>query len=230
MYDEEYRGITAAMNPEPSFPIRNDDEGDDDDGEEERPGAESTPGTTPSAITEDARNLLFKNRKLIISGEINQKLAANVIGHLLAMDSVSSDPITIFINSQGGHVESGDTIHDVVQFIASPVTMIGTGWVASAGALIYVAVPRERRLSLPHTRYLLHQPAGGMRGSASDMEIEARELLNMRERLNQLFAERTGQTVEKIADDTRRNFWLSAEAAIDYGLVGKIISKSTDVR
>jgi ATP-dependent Clp protease protease subunit len=96
--------------------------------------------------------------------------------------------------------------------------------------LIYVAVPRERRLSLPHTRYLLHQPAGGMRGSASDMEIEARELLNMRERLNQLFAERTGQTVEKIADDTRRNFWLSAEAAIDYGLVGKIISKSTDVR
>jgi ATP-dependent Clp protease protease subunit len=210
---------------------RNDDEDGDDDGEEEeKPDPHSTPSATPTAITEDARNLLFKKRTLIISGEINQKLAANVIGQLLAMDSVSHDPITIFINSQGGHVESGDTIHDVVHYIESPVTMIGTGWVASAGALIYVAVPKERRLSLPHTRYLLHQPAGGMRGSASDMEIEARELLAMRERLNQMFAERTGQTVERIADDTRRNFWLSAEAAIEYGLVGRIIAKASEAR
>ena len=203
---------------------------DDEDGEEEeRPDPQSTPGATPTGMTEDARNLLFRKRTLIISGEINQKLAANVIGQLLAMDGQSQEPITIFINSQGGHVESGDTIHDVVQYVGSPVRMIGTGWVASAGALIYVAVPRERRLSLPHTRYLLHQPAGGMRGSAADMEIEARELLKMRERLNKLFAERTGQTVERIEEDTRRNFWLSAEAAIEYGLVGRIISKSTDV-
>lgn len=208
-------------------PVRNDDE--DGEEEEEKADPHSTPSATPTAITEDARNLLFKKRTLIISGEINQKLAANVIGQLLAMDSVSQDAIRIFINSQGGHVESGDTIHDVVQFIGSPVTMIGTGWVASAGALIYVAVPRERRLSLPHTRYLLHQPAGGMRGSASDMEIEARELLNMRQRLNEMFAERTGQTVERIADDTRRNFWLSAKAAIEYGLVGKIVSNTSEV-
>jgi ATP-dependent Clp protease protease subunit len=205
------------------------DEGDEGEEEEERPDPESTPAATPTAITEDARNLLFKNRTLIISGEINQKLAANVIGQLLAMDAVSQDGITIFINSQGGHVESGDTIHDVVRFVRSPVRMIGTGWVASAGALIYVAVPRERRLSLPHTRYLLHQPAGGMRGSAADMEIEARELLNMRERLNEMFAERTGQTVDRIAEDTRRNFWLSAEAAIEYGLVGRIISNANDL-
>jgi ATP-dependent Clp protease protease subunit len=208
--------------------IRSDDE--DGEEEEEKPEPDSTPAATPTAITEDARNLLFKNRTLIISGEINQKLAANVIGQLLAMDTVSQDPITIFINSQGGHVESGDTIHDVVQFVASPVRMIGTGWVASAGALIYVAVPRERRLSLPHTRYLLHQPAGGMRGSAADMEIEARELLAMRERLNATFAERTGQTVERIAEDTRRNFWLSATAALDYGLVGRIINTSKEVK
>ncbi|MEO5509811.1 MAG: ATP-dependent Clp protease proteolytic subunit [Longimicrobiales bacterium] len=205
------------------------DEEDGEDEEEGRPDPQSTPTVTPSAITEDARNLLFKKRTLIISGEINQKLAANVIGQLLAMDSVSHDPITIFINSQGGHVESGDTIHDVVQYVESPVRMIGTGWVASAGALIYVAVPRERRMSLPHTRYLLHQPAGGMRGSAADMEIEARELLNMRQRLNELFAERTGQTVERIADDTRRNFWLSAQQAIDYGLVGRIIARASDI-
>lgn len=210
------------------MPVRSDDE--DGEEEEEKPEPESTPSATPTAITEDARNLLFKNRTLIISGEINQKLAANVIGQLLAMDAVSQDPITIFINSQGGHVESGDTIHDVVQFIASPVRMIGTGWVASAGALIYVAVPRERRLSLPHTRYLLHQPAGGMRGSAADMEIEARELLAMRERLNATFAERTGQTVERIAEDTRRNFWLSATAALEYGLVGRIINTAKEVK
>lgn len=197
--------------------------------EEEKPEEYTTPGTTPSAITNNARDLLFKARTMIISGEINQKLAANVIGQLLAMDSVSQDPITIYINSQGGHVESGDTIHDMVQFIRSPVRMVGTGWVASAGALIYVAVPRERRYSLPHTRFLLHQPAGGARGQAADVEIEAREILKMRERLNRVFAERTGQTLERIEDDTRRNFWLGAEDAVEYGLVGKIIKHIDEV-
>jgi ATP-dependent Clp protease protease subunit len=204
--------------------------GDPEEQEDEEPARDDTTRTTPTALTEDARNLLFKSRTLIMSGEINQKLAANVIGHLLAMDSLSSDPITIYINSQGGHVESGDTIHDMVQYIRSPVRMVGTGWVASAGALIYVAVPRERRYSLPHTRYLLHQPAGGMRGSAADVEIEAREILRMRERLNKVFAERTGQTVARIEEDTRRNFWLSAEAAVDYGIVGKIIRKADELR
>jgi ATP-dependent Clp protease, protease subunit len=194
-----------------------------DEGEDESPEKDDSPRTTPTAITEDTRNLLFKARNLIISGEINQKLAANVIGQLLAMDSQSNEPITIYINSQGGHVESGDTIHDIVQYIRSPVRMVGTGWVASAGALIYVSVPKERRFSLPHTRYLLHQPAGGMRGSAADIEIEAREILNMRGRLNQVFADATGQPLERIEDDTRRNFWLSAEKAVDYGLVGRII-------
>jgi ATP-dependent Clp protease protease subunit len=192
--------------------------------DEERPAQpDDSPRVTPTVLTEDTRNLLFKARTLIISGEVNQKLAANVIGQLLAMDSQSSEPITIYINSQGGHVESGDTIHDMVQYIRSPVRMVGTGWVASAGALIYVAVPSDRRFSLPHTRYLLHQPAGGARGSAADVEIEAREILKMRERLNRVFAERTGQTVERIEDDTRRNFWLGAEEAVAYGLVGKII-------
>lgn len=205
-------------------PIQDPDEG------EEPPPRDDTARTTPTALTEDTRNLLFRARTLIISGEVNQKLAANVMGQLLAMDSLSSDAITIYINSQGGHVESGDTIHDIIRYIKSPVRMVGTGWVASAGALIYVAVPRERRYSLPHTRYLLHQPAGGMRGSAADIEIEAREILSMRERLNRVFAERTGQTIERIQDDTRRNFWLSAQAAVDYGLVGQIISQVSEIR
>lgn len=197
--------------------------------EEPPPQPDDSPRVTPTLLTEDTRNLLFKARTLIISGEVNQKLAANVIGQLLAMDSQSSEPITIYINSQGGHVESGDTIHDMVQYIRSPVRMVGTGWVASAGALIYVAVPADRRFSLPHTRYLLHQPAGGARGSAADVEIEAREILKMRERLNRVFAERTGQTVERIEDDTRRNFWLGAEEAVSYGLVGKIIRHADEL-
>jgi ATP-dependent Clp protease protease subunit len=202
---------------------------DPDPDHEESPQPDDSPRITPTVLTEDTRNLLFKARTLIISGEVNQKLAANVIGQLLAMDSVSSESVTIYINSQGGHVESGDTIHDIVQYIRSPVRMVGTGWVASAGALIYVAVPKERRFSLPHTRYLLHQPAGGSRGSASDVEIEAREILKMRERLNRVFAESTGQTVARIEDDTRRNFWLSAEEAVNYGLVGSIIRKADEL-
>jgi ATP-dependent Clp protease protease subunit len=202
---------------------------DPDPDHEEPSQPDDSPRITPTVLTEDTRNLLFKARTLIISGEVNQKLAANVIGQLLAMDSISSEAVTIYINSQGGHVESGDTIHDIVQYIRSPVRMVGTGWVASAGALIYVAVPKERRFSLPHTRYLLHQPAGGSRGSAADVEIEAREILKMRERLNRVFAESTGQTVARIEDDTRRNFWLSAEEAVNYGLVGSIIRKADEL-
>jgi ATP-dependent Clp protease protease subunit len=191
------------------------DDEDDDDEHHGRP--------TSAQWTEGLRERLFKARTLIISGEINQKLASEVMGQLLAMSTESDEPITIFINSQGGHVESGDTIHDMVRFIDAPVRMVGTGWVASAGALIYVAVPRERRFTLPNTRFLLHQPAGGTRGSAADLAIEAKEIVKMRERLNRVFAERTGQSFEQIVEDTRRNFWLDAEAAVEYGLAGKII-------
>jgi ATP-dependent Clp protease protease subunit len=183
----------------------------------------------PAALSDNLRERLFKARTLVISGEVNQQLAAQVISQLLAMDAESDKPITIYINSQGGHVESGDTIHDLIRFVRSPVTIVGTGWVASAGALIYVAVPRERRYCLPNTRFLLHQPAGGVGGQASDIEIEAREILAMRERLNRVFARETGQPLEKIEEDTRRNFWLSAQAAQDYGLVGQIVQNAADI-
>jgi ATP-dependent Clp protease, protease subunit len=179
--------------------------------------------TTP--LTDPIRERLFKSRTLIISGEVNQKLAASVMAQLLALSSESSEPITIFINSQGGHVESGDTIHDIIRFVKPRVRIVGTGWVASAGALIYVSVPLQDRFCLPHTRFLLHQPAGGAGGTASDIDIEAREIIKMRERLNLLFAEQTGQTLKRIEDDTRRNFWLSASEAKDYGLVGSIIQE-----
>lgn len=177
----------------------------------------------PTALTDALRERLFRSRTLVIAGEINQKVAADVIAQLIALAGESDDPITIYINSQGGHVESGDTIHDLIRFIKPRVRMIGTGWVASAGALIYVAAPLEDRYCLPNTRFLLHQPSGGAGGTAADIDIEAREILRMRERINRIFADRTGQPLERIERDTRRNFWLDAEEAKEYGLVGRIV-------
>ncbi len=172
---------------------------------------------------------LFQARTLVISGEINQRLAASVTTSLLALAAESAADITLFINSQGGHVESGDTIHDLIRFLTPKVRVVGTGWVASAGALIYVAVPREHRYCLPNTRFLLHQPSGGSGGTASDIEIEAREIIRMRDRLNRVFARETGQPLERIEEDTRRNFWLSAEEAQRYGIVGKIIQHQREL-
>ena len=199
-------------------------EEDDDDETPEQQPAEREIDRNAASMTDAVRDQLFKSRTLIISGEINQRLVSHVMGQLLAMAADGDDPITIFINSQGGHVESGDTIHDVIRFIKPRVRMVGTGWVASAGALIYVSVPREDRFALPNTRFLLHQPAGGASGMASDVEIEAREILRMRERINKIFARETGQPFERIETDTHRNFWLDASQAMDYGLVGKIIN------
>jgi ATP-dependent Clp protease protease subunit len=172
---------------------------------------------------------LLRARTIIISGEITQRLASAVSSQLLALAAEAETEITVFINSQGGHVEAGDTIHDLLRFIRPRIRMIGTGWVASAGALIYVAAPREQRFCLPNTRFLLHQPAGGAGGTASDIDIEAREILRMRDRLNRIFARETGQPLERIEEDTHRNFWLGAEAALRYGLVGRIIERSTDL-
>jgi ATP-dependent Clp protease, protease subunit len=183
----------------------------------------------PTALTDRVRERLFDARTLIISGEINQRLASDVTAQLLALAAESDEPITLFINSQGGHVESGDTIHDMIRFVKPRVRIVGTGWVASAGALIYISAPREYRYCLPNTRFLLHQPAGGVGGTASDIEIEANEILRMRERLNEMFAEGTGQPIEKIQEDTRRNFWLTAAEAREYGLVGSIVASTDEI-
>ncbi len=187
------------------------------------------PESPPTAVADPVVERLLRARTIIISGEITQKLASTVSGQLLALAAESEAEITIFINSQGGHVEAGDTIHDLIRFVRAKVRMIGTGWVASAGALIYVAVPREQRFCLPNTRVLLHQPSGGSGGTASDIDIEAREILRMRDRLNRIFARETGQPLERIEEDTHRNFWLSADAALRYGLVGRIIERSSDL-
>jgi ATP-dependent Clp protease protease subunit len=177
----------------------------------------------------DIESNLFKSRSIFIYGGITQELAHKVCAQLVALAAASDDDIRIFVNSPGGHVESGDSIHDMIKFIKPKVWIIGTGWVASAGALIYVSVPKERRLCLTNTRFLLHQPSGGTRGMASDIEIQAREIIRMNERLNRIFAAATGQSVEKIAKDTDRDYWLSAEEAKEYGLVSRIISSQADI-
>jgi ATP-dependent Clp protease protease subunit len=164
---------------------------------------------------------------VLIFGEVDMKMAERVTAQLLAYAESEGD-IRVIVNSPGGHVESGDTIHDMIRFVGNRVKMIGTGWVASAGALIYVAVPVEQRFSLTNTRYMLHQPSGGVGGQATDISIEAQEILKMRDRLNNLFARQTGQPVERIERDTDRNFWMSAEEAKAYGLVGKVITSQAD--
>jgi ATP-dependent Clp protease protease subunit len=139
------------------------------------------------------------------------------------------DPILLVLSSPGGHVESGDMIHDIIKFVQAPVKILGTGWVASAGALIYSAAKKENRYALPNTRFLLHEPRGGVGGQATDVEIQAREIIKMRQRLNQIFADATGKTLEQIKKDTDRDFWMSAEEAVEYGLVGKIVRHRNEI-
>ncbi|CVI61185.1 ATP-dependent Clp protease proteolytic subunit 3 [Agrobacterium salinitolerans str. Hayward 0363] len=172
---------------------------------------------------------LFKSRSIFIYGGITQELAQKVCTQLVALAAASDDDIRVYVNSPGGHVESGDSIHDMIKFIKPKVYIIGTGWVASAGALIYVSVPKERRLCLPNTRFLLHQPSGGTRGMASDIEIQAREIIKMNQRLIKIFSKATGQSEEKIAKDIDRDYWLGAQEAKDYGLVGKIVESQSEL-
>lgn len=172
---------------------------------------------------------LFKSRTIIISGEINQALAEKVVTQLLILEEMGDEPIKIFINSQGGHVEAGDTIHDMIKFVKPEVIMIGTGWVASAGITIYLAADKENRYSLPNTRYMIHQPLGGFNGQATDIGIEAEEILRVRKRINTIISDATGQSLDKVERDTDRNYWLSANDAIDYGIVNKIITESSEL-
>ena len=175
--------------------------------------------------------ILFDARIIFISGEINMKLAKEVSLQLLAL--AEKDPaadITVYINSPGGHVEAGDTIHDMINFVKPRIRVVGTGWVASAGAHIFLSVPKEDRFCLPNTRFLLHQPSGGAGGWATDIDIEAQEIVKMRERLNKVIAKQTGQKLKKVEKDTDRNFWLTADEAVEYGILGTIISSMDELK
>jgi ATP-dependent Clp protease protease subunit len=189
---------------------------------------EETPKPTPAPFSTVLQNL-FKSRTITIFGEINQKVAESTVAQLLALAVENDDPIRIFINSPGGHVESGDSIHDMIRFVKPQVKVIGTGWVASAGAHIYLAAKKENRLCLPNTRFLIHQPLGGAGGRATDIAIEAKEIIKMRRRINEVIARETGQPLERVEKDTDRNYWMSAEEAREYGLVDRIIENSDGI-
>ena len=167
---------------------------------------------------------LLKHRTLTLFGEVNQEVSRRTAEKLLALAYESDEPIYLYISSPGGHVESGDTIFDMIRYIKPVVYTIGTGWVGSIATHIYLAPERENRFCLPNTRFLIHQPAGGFGGDASDIEIHAREIVKTRARINAIIAEQTGQSLDRVTADTDRDYWMSAEESIEYGLVGQVIS------
>src|ERR1700743_2159238 len=185
---------------------------------------ENTPPTAPidprSAFLEEKA---FKSRTVLIFGNISDATAAEAARRLIALDADSSEPIDMIVSSPGGHLESGDTIHDLVRFIRAPVRMIGSGWVGSAATHVYLAAPRERRFCLPNTRFLIHQPSGGIGGKAEDVAIQAQEILRARRRIAELIARETGKPLETVLEHIDRDYWMSAQEAIDYGLVGRIV-------
>lgn len=181
-------------------------------------------------VTQMMQQKLLDSRSIIISGEINQTLTEKVVTQLLLLQGISDAPIKIYLNSQGGHVEAADTIHDIIKFIKPEVHIIGTGWVASAGITIFLAAKKEHRYALPNTRFMIHQPLGGVRGQASDIEIEAKEIIRMLERVNRLIADATGQLVEKVKQDTDRNYWMNPQEAIDYGIVSRVVNSYGDLK
>lgn len=191
---------------------------DDDENKDDKP---------PQSLAVDKH--LFEARNVLITGPVTMDMAREVCARLFALAQVSDDPITVIVSSPGGHVESGDMIHDAIGFIKPTVNILGMGWVASAGALIYVSVPKEQRFCTPNTRFLLHQPSGGAGGAATDIEIQAKEILKMRDRLNKIFADATGQPIDRIEKDTDRDYWMGPDEAIEYGLVGKIVSRSEEI-
>lgn len=170
---------------------------------------------------------LFKSRSISIFGQIDHKIAQVVTEKLLALAADSDEPITIFVSSPGGHVESGDVIYDMIKYVKPEVRMVGTGWVASAGTNIYLAAKKENRYSLPNTRYLVHQPSGGSQGDATDISIQAEQILKTKARINKIISEETGRPLEQVEKDTDRDYWMSVDEAIEYGIVNKVI-KSVD--
>lgn len=190
---------------------------------------------TPEPSTAEPRNAFleekaFRSRTVLLFGEVNDKVAADIARRLIALDAHSPEPIDMILSSPGGHLESGDAIHDMIRFISAPVNMVGTGWVGSAATHLYLGVPKERRFCTPNTRFLIHQPSGGAGGPASDIAIHAQEIIKARERIARTISRETGKPLDSVLIDIERDRWLSAEEAIDYGLVGRIIQHKTDIK
>ena len=178
----------------------------------------------PEPQSSEIAKALYKSRTVLVFGAINDQSAADTVRRLIALDAASpKEPIDMLASSPGGHLESGDTVHDVIRFISAPVRMIGTGWVGSAATHLFLSVPKERRFCLPQTRFLIHQPSGGAGGQATDIAIMAREIIKARERIAKVIARETGQSLEKVLVDIERDNWMSPEEAIEYGLISRVI-------
>lgn len=172
---------------------------------------------------------MLKTRNILLSGEINKPLAERVIRQLLLLEDMGEDPIKVFIDSPGGDADAGFAIFDMMRFVKPEVYIIGMGLVASAAAIILLAAPKERRLALPNSHYLIHQPLSGMRGVATAIEIHAREIERMRQRINKLISEETGVSPEQVEKDTDRDYWMNADEAQGYGLVSRMIHKRDEI-
>ncbi len=193
--------------------------------EEDKPSAPATGEPRNSFLEEKA----FKSRTVMLFGAVTDASASDIARRLIALDADSAAPIDMIVSSPGGHLESGDAIHDIIRFISAPVNMIGTGWVGSAATHLYLAVPKERRFCTPNTRFLIHQPSGGAGGPASDIAIHAQEIIKARERIARAIARETGKPYDTVLNDIERDRWLSAEEAIEYGILGRIIQNKKDL-
>ena len=195
----------------------------DDDDKEKNPAD----GRNAPDVIEKA---LFEARVVMLTGEVNDIQARRVTERLFALSAQNAKPITFVISSPGGHVESGDMIHDVIKFINAPVRMLGTGWVASAGALIYCAVPREHRYCLPNTRFLLHEPRGGVGGLASTSKSRRAKSSGCASVSTRFSPTPPASRWTSVKRDIDRDYWMMAEEAKTYGLVGKIVKSQNEVR
>jgi len=195
------------------------EEEDDDDIDDEK----------PENLQELLAGKMLKTRTILLSGEIRKGLAEKTIRQLLLMEAMGNDPVRIFIDSPGGDADAGYAIFDMIRFIKPPVWTVGMGLVASAAAIIQLAAPKERRLGLPNSHYLIHQPLSGIRGVATDIEIHARELEKLRAKINGLIAEETGNPFEQVEKDTDRDYWMSAQEAVKYGLISKVITNRDEM-
>ena len=187
---------------------------------------EGTVARNPGSLTE---KLAFKSRFVLVFGEVDHATARSTCERLIALAEESDAPIQVMVSSPGGHVESGDAIHDMIRFVRAPVTTVGTGWVASAGAHVFLAPPKDRRVCLPNTRFMIHQPAGGAGGQATDIAIQAKEILRTRERIARVVAKQTGKPYEAVVVDMERDFWMNADEAIKYGIVSRVIEQQKDL-
>ncbi len=172
---------------------------------------------------------MLKSRTVIVSGEINKQLAEKVIRQLILLEEESSDEIRVYIDSPGGDADAGFAIFDMMRFVKPPVRMIGMGLVASAAAIILLAAPRERRIGLPNSHYLIHQPMSGTRGVATEIEIHAKEIEKLRAKINRLIADETSQPLEKVAKDTDRDYWMNADEAVSYGLLSRTVRTRSEL-